>query len=603
MYSNLQKHTASERFWRRVAAPVLGVFSVVTILFFAAIIFAALDSDSISVERQGREVSQALSDSLDELARSQEVGAIWDYTVQEMRKPIPDWKWVDDNIGLWLHRLFKHDQVFILNAKDEPIYATSSGRRRPMHSFPSADPSVRRLIERVRGRTTEAANVHERLPRTLHPQATVRTGPHAIHATDIVMIGKRPALASVMRIVPLTDKISRNPVGREPLLVNVRFVDGSLLKELESTNLISAPRFSLSPSTSAGERALAITSTRGDRIGYLIWRPELPGEAMLALILPLAAGSLLLLGLMMALLSYRVLRLMRTDDCNLERLIKAHERLVASEASLLEHRDELEKIVAQRTAEVKKKNAKLSRLLQKERDTSATQRRFVAMVSHEFRTPLTIIDAAAQRLGRSKASPSTDYLAEKAVQIRGSVARMVELMESILALGRLETGVIDISKKPSSISDVVETSVSKRRDVSPSHRIHLSLSDIPDVYDLDAEAMDRVIGNLLSNAVKYAPGSPDIYVRGWSDQEGVHVSVRDTGIGMHEEDLPRLFEPYFRAQSATGIAGTGIGLNIVREIVELHGGAIKVVSEIGQGTNFTVHLPWQVDARVGREAA
>lgn len=71
----------------------------------------------------------------------------------------------------------------------------------------------------------------------------------------------------------------------------------------------------------------------------------------------------------------------------------------------------------------------------------------------------------------------------------------------------------------------------------------------------------------------------------------MHVSVQDHGIGMHEDDIPRLFEPYFRAQSAAGIAGTGIGLNIVREIVELHGGTVSVSSRVGHGTNFTVNLP------------
>jgi PAS domain S-box-containing protein len=267
------------------------------------------------------------------------------------------------------------------------------------------------------------------------------------------------------------------------------------------------------------------------------------------------------------------------------------EALITSERQLRQHRDDLEKIVETRTAEVKEKNSELARLLEQEREVNALQRRFVAMVSHEFRTPLTIIDAAAQRLARLKEAPTQAYLAEKSLQIKGSVSRMVELMESILSAGRLQTGVIEINKKPCSLAGIVESCVKHRQDVCSSHRIHADLSGLSGEMLLDSQAMERVFGNLLSNAIKYAPRAPDIHVRGWMDQDTIHVSVRDTGIGIDAEDLSRLFEPYFRAQSAAGIAGTGIGLNIVREIVDLHGGDISVSSEVGKGSTFTVRLP------------
>ncbi len=269
----------------------------------------------------------------------------------------------------------------------------------------------------------------------------------------------------------------------------------------------------------------------------------------------------------------------------------ALEALIASERSLRQHRDDLEKIVETRTAEVKEKNSELARLLEQEREVNALQRRFVAMVSHEFRTPLTIIDAAAQRLARVKETPTPAYLAEKSMQIKGSVSRMVELMESILAAGRLQTGVIEISKTICSLADVVGSCVRHRQDICATHHIHADLAGLPAEMQIDPRAMERVFGNLLSNAIKYAPRAPDIYVRGWMDQDAIHVSVRDTGIGIDQEDLSRLFEPYFRAQSAAGIAGTGIGLNIVREIVRMHGGKIAVESQSGQGSTFTVSLP------------
>ncbi len=269
----------------------------------------------------------------------------------------------------------------------------------------------------------------------------------------------------------------------------------------------------------------------------------------------------------------------------------ALEALIESERRLREHGDKLEKLVDERTEEVNAKNAELAKLLQQEREVNALQRRFVAMVSHEFRTPLTIIDAAAQRLARLKSPPTAEYLAEKSTQIKGSVGRMVDLMESILAAGRLETGVIEIKKAPCSLAEIIRDAARKRQEISAGHCIHVDL-DLPPVMEIDEGAFERVLTNLLSNAVKYSPASPDINVRGWIDGVFVRVSVSDNGIGMDAEDIPRLFEPYFRAQSATGIAGTGIGLNIVREIVHMHGGTIGVESSFGEGSTFTVTLPY-----------
>lgn len=289
------------------------------------------------------------------------------------------------------------------------------------------------------------------------------------------------------------------------------------------------------------------------------------------------------------------------EDIDERRL--ALDALRDSEQRLLQHRSELEKQVEARTAEVKQKNAELNRLLEQEREVNALQRRFVAMISHEFRTPLAIIDSAAQRLIRSKAAITTDYLSEKSLQIKGAVARMVELMESILAAGRLEKGTIAICKQPNSLVTVIEECASRRAELSASHKIHLDVISLPASIPFDRDAMDRAISNLLSNAVKYSPHAKDIYVRGWQEDGLAKVSVRDHGIGMEADDLSRLFEPYFRARNVTGIAGTGIGLNIVREIVELHGGNVSVSSEIGNGTTFTIALPLDDEPKLQRHAA
>lgn len=274
-----------------------------------------------------------------------------------------------------------------------------------------------------------------------------------------------------------------------------------------------------------------------------------------------------------------------------------HERRLAIDAlrhsqnELRRHRDELEEKVRQRTVEVERKSQELDRLLQQEREVNALQRRFVSMISHEFRTPLAVIDAAAQRLSRSRVELTPDRLGEKTRQIKGAVNRMVELMESILAAGRLQTGKIAITKQPCSLALLLEDCIARRVELSPHHLIQSDLSALPDTIAADKDALERVFINLLSNAVKYSSGRPEIRIVGWVEGDWVKISVTDNGIGMDAEDVPKLFQPYFRARSSAGIAGTGIGLNIAKEIVELHEGSISVQSKLGAGTTFTVALP------------
>jgi signal transduction histidine kinase len=218
------------------------------------------------------------------------------------------------------------------------------------------------------------------------------------------------------------------------------------------------------------------------------------------------------------------------------------------------------------------------------------------MTSHEFRTPLTVIDAAAQRLTRATAAMTPDYLSEKATKIRESVARMMGVMESILAAGQLETGTLSVTRAPCSLRDLIEECAARRREISPSHSIHMHIAHLPDTMLLDRGAMERVFSNLLSNAIKYTPQGGEIRIVADVREGKAIIGIADQGIGIDAEDVPRIFDPYFRARSARGIAGTGIGLNIVREIIKLHGGSIEVSSMIGKGTTFHVMLPVDDDS-------
>jgi PAS domain S-box-containing protein len=262
-----------------------------------------------------------------------------------------------------------------------------------------------------------------------------------------------------------------------------------------------------------------------------------------------------------------------------------------AEQELIRHRDRLEEAVRQRTEELKLQAEKLAQALEHEKHINALQRQFVTMTSHEFRTPLAIIDGAAQRLQRRKAEITPDFMIEKTVQIRAAVARMVELMESFLSAGRLDSGKMKLTIGDCSIRELIANCAKRQADVSANHRISVDVDDLPATVKADALGLNQVFTNLCSNAVKYAPKAPDIEIKGWQADGFAHVSIRDHGLGIDADDLQKMFQLYFRARTSTGIAGTGIGLNLVKQIVELHGGAISVASEKGVGTTFTVKFP------------
>jgi PAS domain S-box-containing protein len=244
-----------------------------------------------------------------------------------------------------------------------------------------------------------------------------------------------------------------------------------------------------------------------------------------------------------------------------------------------------------RALELEENSKELSRALNKERKVNALQRQFVAMASHEFRTPLAIIDGAAQRLTRRKGEYSADFIAEKSQQIRQAVNRMVELMESILSFEKLEVGALQVQPDTCQLDDIVLGCCVQQRDLSKSFSIVVDIDALPRTIMADSSALIQVFTNLLSNAVKYSANSRTIEVRGWSEGDYARVSVRDFGLGIDEDDLRHMFERYFRARTSTGIAGTGIGLNLVKLIVDLHGGTVEIESKKGQGSTFTVSLP------------
>lgn len=264
---------------------------------------------------------------------------------------------------------------------------------------------------------------------------------------------------------------------------------------------------------------------------------------------------------------------------------------VEAERELIRHRDHLQELVNEATAELKTRAEELRQALEKEKELNELQRQFVSMASHEFRTPLAIIDSAAQRLRRRAGQAESTDVNKRVDKIRSAVGRMTRLMESTLIAARLDAGRPTIQVDDCAIADLIREICDRHQEIAQSHRISCQLHELPQTIKADPLALEQIFANLLSNAVKYAPDAPDIRVVAHCDAGHIVIRVRDQGVGIDQDELPRMFQRFFRARTSAGIAGTGIGLNLVKTLVELHGGSVEVESKKGQGSLFTVRLP------------
>ena len=265
--------------------------------------------------------------------------------------------------------------------------------------------------------------------------------------------------------------------------------------------------------------------------------------------------------------------------------------LKRTQQEIIDHRDHLEDLVAERTAKIQEQAKQLSEALESEKNYSALQQQFVSLVSHEFRTPLTIIDGTAQRIIRLKDKISPEQLVARSNKIRFAVERMVNLIETTLYASRLDAGKIQMHPQRCSIRELVSEVCDRQGEISPSHVILADLDDIPEYINADPKLLEHIFTNLLSNAVKYAPADPLITVTGEVNDGVILIAVKDQGLGISEDDLSHMFERYFRAKTSEGIRGTVLGLSVCQEFVEMHNGAITVDSVEGKGSTFTVLLP------------
>jgi two-component system, OmpR family, sensor kinase len=294
-------------------------------------------------------------------------------------------------------------------------------------------------------------------------------------------------------------------------------------------------------------------------------------------------------------LADRMRRLAANDtDIDVPETGRADEIGEMAQSTVVFRNNAIELMRSQRT--LARQAAMLAEQLAQEQRLALMQRNFVSMASHEFRTPMTIIDGHARRLVKMKDSMSPAEIGERAGKVRSAVLRMTQLIENLLNSSRLIDGGVGgggqyFHPAEMDMAALLQEVCELHREMVPGAHITERIAVEPMRMVGDPKLLFQVFSNLLSNAIKYSPDGGVIAVDAAMATDEVVVVIADHGIGIPESDLDRLFERYHRGSNVSGIVGTGVGLYLVKMVVDMHGGAVMVDSKEGDGARFTIRLP------------
>jgi signal transduction histidine kinase len=236
---------------------------------------------------------------------------------------------------------------------------------------------------------------------------------------------------------------------------------------------------------------------------------------------------------------------------------------------------------------------KISRAKRLAEQTAEQQRQFIAMLSHEVRTPLAVVDASTQVLMlRLQSDASNLPLLNR---IRRGTARLTNFFDTCLTADRIESQKFTVQPAPVDIDQLISWVKESASLLSPDHQIKSEVEPSLPKLQGDQVLLRIMLMNLLSNALKYSPPTTPVQLRVWRKPDEPRLccfSVKDQGPGIPPDELELIFQKYQRGRSAQGKPGAGLGLSVVGRIAELHAGTVKVTSQVGHGCQFTVEIPF-----------
>ena len=254
--------------------------------------------------------------------------------------------------------------------------------------------------------------------------------------------------------------------------------------------------------------------------------------------------------------------------------------------------ESLEELVMERTSKLveeidrrEKSEQETRRALDVEIQARQEQHDFVAMVSHEFRTPLAIINTVTQQLANNL-DASRDKSVQRCTNIRESARRMTDMMDEFMSFDRVSSE-LRLKRSRCDLQQLIMSVV----DEWESERVQAVCENLPESFVCDAALLRVALRNLVSNATRYSPVDMPVMVTAKGIDTGVEIIVADEGSGIPSDEIPKLFQKYFRGRASQSKPGAGLGLFLVERIANLHGGSVCVKSTQGQGSKFVLTLP------------
>ena len=242
--------------------------------------------------------------------------------------------------------------------------------------------------------------------------------------------------------------------------------------------------------------------------------------------------------------------------------------------------------------EHKRAEEMLRQALEREMEVGEMRMRFLSMASHDLRTPLAVIQASTDLVSQYGDRLSDEKKRAKYDQIRTSITHMIELLDDVLTIGKVEAGQLHFNPEPVNLEAFCQKVLTDLQlSIGSEHSFDVSFHGECATLMLDPKLLRHILYNLLSNAIKYSPASNTVTFELVCDENQAVFRVKDEGIGIPQADQERLFTTFYRAGNVGSVQGTGLGLAIVKQSVELHGGTITYESEEGVGTTFTIIIP------------
>lgn len=255
---------------------------------------------------------------------------------------------------------------------------------------------------------------------------------------------------------------------------------------------------------------------------------------------------------------------------------------------------ELEEKVEARTAALRLREQQLREALGKEKELNELKSRFLSMASHEFKTPLSTVLSSIELIEMYTGGDQQPKREKHTERIKKAVSQLTDVLNDFLSLSKLEQGKVDVSLKQINVRAIVASSIEAAEgQFRPGQEVVMKIDEQPAQIESDSKLLKHILINLISNAAKYSDNGKVVTIGGGLDGDAYRLFIKDQGIGIPLEDQVHLFDRFFRARNVENVKGTGLGLNIVKHYVELLGGAVSFTSDLGAGTTFYVHLPYQ----------